>query len=76
MNNHFNKLTTPLLSLPHYPTLRSQARRFLDAGYTQIEAVDLNSFFYASMPKSSLLSLLRSPVGSPLNLPRSAQIWK
>jgi len=53
MNNHFNKLTTPLLSLPHYPTLRSQARRFLDAGYAEIEAVDLNSFFFASMSRES-----------------------
>jgi tRNA wybutosine-synthesizing protein 4 len=53
MNNHFNKLATPLLSLPHYPTLRSQARRFLDAGYAEIEAADLNSFFYASMTPES-----------------------
>lgn len=53
MNNHFNRLTTPLLSLPHYPTLRSQARRFLDAGYTEVETIDLNSFFHASMSTES-----------------------
>lgn len=53
MQNHFNKLTTPLLSLPHYPTLRTQARRFLDAGYSEIEACDLNTFFYGVMSNES-----------------------
>jgi tRNA wybutosine-synthesizing protein 4 len=46
---HFNKLNTPLLSLPQYPTLRSQARRFLEAGYADIETCDLNTFFYSGV---------------------------
>ena len=58
MQNHFNKLTTPLLSLPHYPTLRSQARRFLDAGYSEVEAYDLNTFFYGVMQHESRLNAL------------------
>jgi len=49
MQNHFNKLNTPLLSLPVYSSLRSQAHRFLDAGYAEIETCDLNTFFYGVM---------------------------
>jgi len=49
MTSHFNKLNTPLLSLPQYPTLRSQARRFLEAGYAEIETCDLNTFFYGGI---------------------------
>ena len=58
MENHFKKLTTPLLSLAHYPTLRSQARRFLDAGYAEIEACDLNTFFYSVMQHESRVAAL------------------
>jgi len=46
---HFNKLNTSLLSLPQYPSLRSQARRFLEAGYAEIETCDLNTFFYGGV---------------------------
>jgi len=46
MQNHFTKLSTPLLSLSQYPTLRSQVRRFLEAGYTEVEACDLNAFYH------------------------------
>jgi tRNA wybutosine-synthesizing protein 4 len=49
MINHFNKLTTPLQSLAKYPTLPSQGRRFLDEGYSYIEACDLHTFFYSAM---------------------------
>lgn len=47
MQNHFKNLSTPLQSLSQYPSLRSQARRFLDAGYNEIETCDLNTFFNA-----------------------------
>ena len=46
MQKHFKKLSTQLLSLPQYPTLRSQARRFLEAGYTEVETCDLNAFYH------------------------------
>ena len=52
MQNHFKKLNTPLLSLPQYPTLRCQARRFLEAGYVSIETSDLNTFFYGVMDEN------------------------
>lgn len=59
MQAHFEKLTTPLQSLPHYPTLRSQGRRFLEAGYLEIEACDLNTFFHCVMDSESRMTALK-----------------
>jgi tRNA wybutosine-synthesizing protein 4 len=56
MQNHFNKLTTPLHSLAQYPTLRSQGRRFLEAGYSEIEACDLNTFFNGVIAKEDRIA--------------------
>jgi tRNA wybutosine-synthesizing protein 4 len=49
MQNHFKKLNTPLLSLLRYPSLRAQAKRFLAAGYNEVETCDLNTFYYGVM---------------------------
>jgi len=58
MQAHFKKLTTPLLSLPQYPTLRSQGRRFLEAGFSEIEVCDLNTFFYGVLDHDSRIAAL------------------
>lgn len=60
MHKHFNKLNTPLLSLPQYPTLRSQTRRFLEAGYAEVEACDLNAFLYGVMRREDRIKALNT----------------
>jgi tRNA wybutosine-synthesizing protein 4 len=56
MQNHFNKLNTPIRSLPVHSSLRSQAHRFLEAGFKGVEGCDLNTFLYAVMEDDKRVS--------------------
>ncbi|KAH0625303.1 hypothetical protein JD844_033808 [Phrynosoma platyrhinos] len=50
MQNHFNKLLSPLRSLIHYPNCKAQQLRFLQRGWTECCAIDMNQFYGCFVP--------------------------
>ncbi|XP_042316186.1 tRNA wybutosine-synthesizing protein 4 isoform X2 [Sceloporus undulatus] len=50
MQNHFSRLQSPLRSLVHYPNCKAQQLRFLQRGWTECCAIDMNQFYGSFVP--------------------------
>ncbi|KAM4699631.1 tRNA wybutosine-synthesizing protein 4 isoform 2-T3 [Discoglossus pictus] len=50
MMNHFISLNSPLLSVATYPQLQDQEQRFLQQGWEQFQALDINEFSMTCVP--------------------------
>ncbi|GFR79534.1 tRNA wybutosine-synthesizing protein 4 [Elysia marginata] len=49
MQAHFHSIGSPLKCINAFPSLRSQKERFLNAGWTYCDAVDMNTFYYGCL---------------------------
>ncbi|RUS78801.1 hypothetical protein EGW08_013451 [Elysia chlorotica] len=52
MQAHFNSIGSPLKCINSFPNLRSQNDRFLNAGWTYCESVDMNTFYYDCLDRT------------------------
>lgn len=50
MQQHFQRLNSPLHGLDHFPDVESQQHRFLQAGWTACSAMDMNEFYRCFVP--------------------------
>ncbi|KAM8975630.1 LOW QUALITY PROTEIN: tRNA wybutosine-synthesizing protein 4 [Pelodytes ibericus] len=57
MMNHFMSLNSPLQSVPAYPSLEHQRKRFLQEGWEQCTAIDMNEFYFTCIPVEQKLRI-------------------
>ena len=60
MISHFNAISSPLLSVSKYPSLESQVGRFKTRGYSNVEAISLNTYYahQVALPEKTRLNNL------------------
>eukprot|EP00794_Sanderia_malayensis_P003810 gene3810-4338_t len=46
MKNHFERLQSPLLCIEAYPDIESQRERFISMGWTTVNVINMNEFYY------------------------------
>lgn len=50
MQQHFQRLNSPLHGLDRFPDVKAQQHRFLQAGWTACSAMDMNEFYRCFLP--------------------------